>query len=154
MRFSVDEYTSSWQDLEIGIIIGCTMSVIIFAAEVSLLIKSTENIKRGVVLLSGTFQSPTSAFMNEVTVITRTNQQGRWMLTDLHSVFTWVRIKFKPAKSRALVIKKGKPQRGIFKIDGIPILTVHEKAIRSLAKWFDIVGGAEKNMFNYQWHQF
>ena len=79
-----------------------------------------------------------------MTVLTRTIQQGRWTLNDLHSVFTWARMKFKPAKSRSLVIKKGKPQRTIFKTGGTPIPTVHEKPIKCLGKWFDITGG-DKN---------
>ena len=144
MRFSTGDYTTSWQYLEIGIITGCTISAIIFAAAVNLLIKSTENMKRGVVSASGTVQPPTRAFMDDMTVLTRTIQQGRWTLNDLHSVFTWARMKFKPAKSKSLVIKKGKPQRTIFKIGGISIPTVHEKPIKCLGKWFDITGG-DKN---------
>ena len=50
------------------------------------------------------------------------------------------RICIKPAKSRSLVIKNGKPKKMIFKIDGNPIPTVEEKPIKCLGKWFTIDG--------------
>jgi len=75
MRFSVTDYTTSWQDLEIGIVTGCTISVIIFAATVNFLIKCTERISRGAVSKeTGIVQPPTRAFMDDMTVMTRTIQ--------------------------------------------------------------------------------
>ena len=42
------------------------------------------------------------------------------MLEDLERLISWARMKFKPEKSRSLVLKKGK-----------------EKPVKSLGKWFD-----------------
>ena len=61
------------------------------------------------------------------------------MNADLAEIFTWARMKFKPAKSRSLVIKNGKPKI-IFKIDGNPIPTVKDKPIKCLGKWFTFDG--------------
>ena len=49
----------------------------------NLLINSTENRSRGAVSKIGTLQPPTRAFIDDMTVMTRANQQGRWTLRDL-----------------------------------------------------------------------
>ena len=41
IRFSVGDYTTDWQNLKIGIIMGCIRSVIVFAAAINLLIEKT-----------------------------------------------------------------------------------------------------------------
>ena len=48
--------------------------------------------------------------MDDMTVMAKSIVQGRWMLKDLVEIFTWARMKFKPAKSRSLVIKNGNPE--------------------------------------------
>ena len=42
MRFTAQQYTASWQRLEVGIATGCTLSVILFAVAMNLLVKSVE----------------------------------------------------------------------------------------------------------------
>ena len=146
MRFTVNGYTTALQRLEIGIITGCTISVIIFAAAVNLLLKSVENQSRGAISRTGTVQPPTRAFMDDMTVMTRTIQQGRWTLNDLNDIFTWARMRFKPVKSRSLVIKKGRPKKVIFTINGVQIPTVEEKPIKCLGKWYNITGSDKENV--------
>ena len=146
MRFTVNGYTTALQRLEIGIITGCTISVIIFAAAVNLLLKSVENQGRGAISRTGTVQPPTRAFMDDMTVMTRTIQQGRWTLNDLNDIFTWARMRFKPVKSRSLVIKKGRPKKVIFTISGVQIPTVEEKPIKCLGKWYNITGSDKENV--------
>ena len=36
--FNVEEFTTNWQDLEVGIATGCTISAILFAAAANLLV--------------------------------------------------------------------------------------------------------------------
>ena len=51
---------------------------------------------------------------------------------------TWARMKFKPAKSRCLVIKKGKvTQRFTLKIQGEQIPSIVNNPIKCLGKWYD-----------------
>ena len=46
-------------------------------------------------------------------------------------------MRFKPAKSRSLVLKKGKVQdRFRFKVTGETIPTVSQQPVKSLGKWF------------------
>lgn len=53
MRFTCGDFTTDWQRLEVGIITGCTISVILFSAAMNLLVKSAEKLHRGAVLASG-----------------------------------------------------------------------------------------------------
>jgi hypothetical protein len=138
MRFTVNDFTTSWQRLEVGIVTGCTISVILFAAAMNLLVKSAEKKSRGPVMVTGVKQPPTRAFMDDMTITTKTVVEGRWMLKDLEELIDWSRMAFKPAKSRSLVLRKGKVIDHIrFKIGGDYIPTVTQKPVKSLGKWFD-----------------
>lgn len=89
-------------------------------------------------MAAGVRQPPTRAFMDDLTITAKTVIEGRWMLEDLEKRVTWARMKFKPAKSRSLVLKNGKvSDRYKFKIRGEVIPTVSEKPIKSLGKVFD-----------------
>lgn len=137
MRFTVGDYTTTWQRLEVGIVTGCTISVILFAAAMNLMVKSAEKPRRGPVMVSGVRQPPTRAFMDDMTITTKTPVEGRWMLEDLEKFIRWARMKFKPAKSRSLVLKKGKvDDRTRFRVEGQIIPTVTEQPVKSLGKWF------------------
>ena len=138
MRFTVNDYTTSWQRLEVGIVTGCTMSVILFAAAMNLLVKSVEKESRGPVMTSGVQQPPTRALMDDMTITTKTVMEGRWMLKDLEELINWARMRLKPVKSRSLVLKKGRVYKHArFKIGSDYIPTVTEKPVKSLGKWFN-----------------
>ena len=50
----------------------------------------------------------------------------------------WARMSFKPAKSRSLVLKKGRvADKFRFSIAGTPIPTISEQPVKSLGKFFD-----------------
>lgn len=137
MRFTVGSYTTAWQRLEVGIVTGCTISVILFAAAMNLVVKSAEKASRGPKMKSGVRQPPTRAFMDDMTVTAKSVVEGRWMLEDLEKLISWARMRFKPAKSRSLVLQKGKVQeRSRFKVGGQVIPTVSEQPVKSLGKWF------------------
>ena len=105
LRFTVEEFTTAWQFLEIGLVTGCTISEIIFAAAANLLVKAAEKKSRGPVLASGSKQPPTRVFMDNMIITAKNVVEGRWMLEDLEKLFTWTRIRFKPTQSRGLVIR-------------------------------------------------
>merc|ERR1711894_263325 len=74
---------------------------------------------------SGVRQPPTRAFMDDMTVTAKSVVEGRWMLEDLEKLISWARMRFKPAKSRSLVLQKGKVQeRSRFKVGGQVIPTM------------------------------
>ena len=83
-------------------------------------------------------QPPGRGFMDDVTVTTTTHIQARWVLGAMEETATWARMKFKPAKSRCLVIKKGKiTQRFTLKIQGEQIPSIVNNPIKCLGKWYD-----------------
>lgn len=108
LRVTSGTSTSAWHLLEKGIITGCTMSVILFALAMNMLVKAEEVECRGPLTKSGTWQPPIRAFMDDLTVTTTSVPGCRWILQGLERLMNWARMDFKPAKSMSLVVKKGK----------------------------------------------
>ena len=46
--------------------------------------------------------------MDDFTITTTTHIQAGWVLRAMEETATWAQMKFKPSKSRCLVVKKGK----------------------------------------------
>ncbi|XP_073720025.1 uncharacterized protein [Misgurnus anguillicaudatus] len=138
LRVSSGSTTSEWHRLEVGIITGCTISVILFALAMNMLVKSAEPECRGPKSKTGTRQPPIRAFMDDLTVTTESVPGARWILKGLERLIEWARMSFKPAKSRSLVLKKGRVvEKFHFTISGTQIPTLSEKPVKSLGKTFD-----------------
>lgn len=138
LRVTSRSITSAWQRLEKGIITGCTISVPLFSLAMNMIVKSAEVECRGPLSRSGTRQPPIRAFMDDLTVTATSVPGCRWLLQGLEKLISWARMSFKPAKSRSLVLKKGKvADRFRFAIGGTPIPTVTEKPVKSLGKVFN-----------------
>lgn len=121
-----------------GIITGCTISVILFALAMNMLVKSAEPGCRGPKSMSGIRQPPIRAFMDDLTVTTESVPGGRWVLKGLERLMGWARMLFKPTKSRSLVLKKGRvADKFRFSIAGTLIPTISVKPMKSLGKFFD-----------------
>ncbi|XP_029359637.1 uncharacterized protein LOC115044643 [Echeneis naucrates] len=138
LRVSSGEMTSDWHQLEVGIITGCTISVTLFALEMNMLVKAAEPQCRGPLSKSGVRQPPISAFMDDLTVTTTAVSGARWILQGLERIMAWVRMSFNPAKSRSLVLKKGKvTDRFRFSLGVHQIPSVTERPVKSLVKVFN-----------------
>lgn len=72
------------------------------------MVKAAETECRGPVSKSGVRQPPIRTFMDNLTVMTTLLPGGRWILQGLGKLISWARMSFKPAKSMAMVLKKGK----------------------------------------------
>ena len=72
LRFTVKDFTTAWQRLEVGIVIGCTISVILFSAAMNMIVKSVEKRSRGPWMKSGVRQPLGKAFMDDMTLTTKT----------------------------------------------------------------------------------
>ena len=104
----------------------------------NMLVKAAEVECRGPLSRSGVRQSTIKAYMDDLTVTTTSVMEGRWLLKGLERNMTWARMYFKPAKSRSLVLKKGKVMEKVrFTISGETIPTLSEKPIKSLGKTFN-----------------
>nr|XP_055068382.1 uncharacterized protein LOC129450032 [Misgurnus anguillicaudatus] len=104
----------------------------------NMLVKSTEVQCRGPLSRSGVRQPPIRAFMDDLTVTTPHVPGGRWILKGLEEMTTWAGMCFKPAKSRSLVLKKGKlTNKFRFTIGTTQIPSITEKPVKSLGKVLD-----------------
>lgn len=131
-------YTTKWQPVEKGIVTGCTISPILFIMGMNLIISAASTKSRGPKTAAGCQQPAIRAFMDDLTVITPTHEQARWVLEELDRMATWAKKVFKPKKSRRLVIQKGKTT-GRFKllVQGEVIPNIQGNPIKSLGKWYD-----------------
>ena len=137
-RFTVNDVTTQWQNLEIGIITGCTISVIVFLTAMQLIIKTAAREAKGPKLQNGERQQPLKAFMDDLTICAQKPQAARWVLVRLEELVKWARMAFKARKCRSLVIKKGTiEKRNFFQIQGEKIPTVSEEPVKCLGKWYD-----------------
>ena len=76
--------------------------------------------------------------MDDIIVTTSSVIGCKWIVWGLEKLIVWARIRFKPGKSRSLVLQKGKiKSMARFSIAGKFILTVTEKPVKTLGKWFD-----------------
>lgn len=83
-------------------------------------------------------QTPIRAYMDDLTVTTSSVPGSRWIFQGFERLISWARMSFKPAKSRSLVLKKGKVVNMFrFKILETTIPTLSEKPVKSLGKLFD-----------------
>lgn len=77
--------------------------------------------------------------MDDLTVTATSVAGCRWLLQGLERLMTWATMAFKPAKSRSLVLRKGRVEdKYRFHLDGALIPSVSEKPIKSLGKIFDV----------------
>ena len=137
IRFSLNNFTTSWQKLEIGIITGCTLSMILFAGAMNLILNSVQRTSRGQTMKSGIIQPPSRAFVDDMTLITKSAIEARWSLEELVKMIEWARMRFKPSKSRSMTLKKGKvDERMKYRIGQEVIPTITEKPIKGLGKWY------------------
>ncbi|XP_033747101.1 uncharacterized protein LOC117332324 [Pecten maximus] len=151
LRFTVGEITTSWQALEKGIVTGCTISVILFVMGMNLIIKAADRETRGPKTSSGVRLPPNRGFMDDLTITTTTHVQARWIISALEATVGWARMKFKPGKSRCLILKRGKVTRRFkLSIQQEEIPTIVDNPIKCLGKWFDASLNDSRNIKRLQ----
>lgn len=138
LRFSTKEFTTEWIRVERGIVTGCTISVILFVLGMNLILKAAEEETRGPKTASGIRMPPNRGFMDDITITTQSHIQTRWILSSLEDTVSWARMKFKPKKSRCLIIRKGHvTTQCTLTIQGEAIPSIKDNPIKCLGKWFD-----------------
>ncbi|XP_060086247.1 uncharacterized protein LOC132565620 [Ylistrum balloti] len=137
LKFTLRDLTTSWQRLEVGIVTGCTVLVILFSAAMNLMVKSLGKMSRWPWMKGGVRQPPLRAFMDDMTISTKTVVEAKWTLEEIKDIISCARMRIKPVKSRSLVLRKGKVCREVFKIGEDIIPTVSEKPVKCLGKYFD-----------------
>ena len=126
MGFTTKEFAT-----EVGIIAGYTISVIWFVLFVEILLKSThcpEEVAQ--------VQSPKKALMDDITLLTRSQEVMTNTFERLDSLVAWGTVIFKTKKSRSVTFRKGIQKEVKFAIAGESIPTVKEKPLKSLGRWY------------------
>ena len=67
MRFTVGKVTTAWQPLEVGIMMGCVISPLLFVMAMELILRGSRHVVPGVELMEGMALPPMRAFMDDVT---------------------------------------------------------------------------------------
>ena len=138
MRFSSNSYTTDWIILEIGIVMGCTISPILFVMAMEVILKAAEGSAGLANLGGGCYMPPLKAFMEDTTLICSNEAERRQMLECLDGLMSWCRMNFKRKKSRSLSVRKGKKDAATtFIVVNKQIPTVSEKPVKSLGRWYN-----------------
>ena len=137
IRFTTKEFTTEWQRVEKGIITGCTLSVILFALTMTMLVMSVKEETKGPKTLSGQRQVNASLFMDDIATRTENLVQTKYLLDKLVGKLRWAGLSIKPEKSRSLVIIDGKVSYKTPFIEGVPVTSITEKPIRYLGKLYN-----------------
>ena len=132
MRFSNVKYSTNWQKLNIGIMMGCVISPLIFVWVMEMLLHSTKDTTSKKTVPS------MKTFMDDMTVILELKLHMENLLKRLQEFFMWAVMKKKPSKSRSLSIIKGKCQEIKFAINNNVIPTIPEKSIKSLGHCYSL----------------
>ena len=111
---------------QIGIMIGCVISPLIFVLVMEMLLHSTEDTTSKKTVPS------MKAFMNDVAVISESKSHMEKLLKHLQELFKWAVMKIKPSKSCSLSIIKRRYQEIKFAINDNIIPTISEKSVKSL----------------------
>ena len=120
--------------------------VILFIAAMNLIIKAGDREIRGPKTKSDIRLPPQRGFMDDLTITTESHIQARWVLKALEDVVSWARMAFKPRKSRALILRRGKVvQNTALKVQGVEIPSLIDNPVKCLGKWFDITLGDANN---------
>lgn len=136
MRFSTKDYTTNWQSLEVGIPMGCTISPSLFILAMDIMVRSARAEGEGVPLGGEQCLPAIRAFMDDLTLISPSVNGTRRMLDRLVELMNWAHMRFKPAKSRSLVLKKGKIVDCMFDVGNARIPTISEAPVKSLGRWY------------------
>lgn len=135
MCFALQKFTTDWQQLEVGIAMGCSISPILSVAAFEVILIGARQVVGGVRLSVGQRLPPLRSYMVDITCLLQTAPctSGSRLLKRLDELITWARMKFKPQKSRSLSLQKGdRDDRTIFTIGGDNFPRIVDQPIQSL----------------------
>ena len=99
MKFTIKDYTTKWQALEIGIMMGCVISPLLFILVIELILLGAANMLKGVMKNKRLTLPPSRAFMDDITILVLSKIAANGLLQRYYDLFTWARMKAKPKKS-------------------------------------------------------
>jgi len=132
MRFSNNKYSTNWQKLNIGIMMGCVISPLLFVLVMEMILRNAESNTNKKTVPS------MKAFMDDVTLVAESRSHMKQLMNRLQELFKWAAMKIKPSKCRSLSIMKGICKEVRFFVDGNEIPTIREKSVKSLGRCYSL----------------
>ncbi|RXN29065.1 hypothetical protein ROHU_018794 [Labeo rohita] len=137
MCFSLQDFTTGWQRLEVGIAMGCTISPILFVAAFEIILIGARQMVGGIKLPTGKRLPPLRSYMDDVTSLLQTAACTSRLLKRMDELMSWARMKIKPSKSRSLSLRRGvRNDNTIFVVGGEKIPLLSEQPIKSLGRQY------------------
>ena len=134
---------SSWHQQKKGIFTGCTVSIILFLAGMSVFIEFVSNVTiQGYINAAGVSLPLIRAFMDDLNLTSTSTEDTQTLLDRCQTVLQWAGMQFRAKKSRSLVINEGAMSDATFYIAGVQgegarIPTVLEQPIVFLGRTID-----------------
>ena len=132
MKFTVKDYTSKLQALEIGIMMGCVISPLLFLLAMELILRGAANRSEGVMKNELLTLPPSRTFMDDITILVPFKIAADGFLQRYYDLFTM------KSKCRSLSLVGGSVRVIHYEIGGDKILTVREKPVKSLGRLYSI----------------
>ena len=112
VRFSNYIYSTNRQKLNIGIMMGCVVSSLLFILVMEMILHSTE-------VNTNEINGPSlKAFLDDVNLAVESRSHMEQLVTRLQVLFKWAAMKIKLSKCRSLSIIKGSRREINFFVDG------------------------------------
>ena len=107
MKFTVKNYTTKWEALEISIMMGCVIFPLLFVLAMELILRGAANTSKRVMKNEHLTLPPFRAFMDDITILVPSQITAGGLLQRYYDLFTWARMKAKPKKSQSLSLLRG-----------------------------------------------
>ena len=88
MKFTVKNYTTKWQELRIGIMMGCVISPLLFVLAMELILRGATNTSKGVMKSEHLTLPPPRAFMDDITILVSSKIAADGLLERSYDLFT------------------------------------------------------------------
>ena len=92
-KFTVKNYTTRWQALEIGIMMVSVISPLLFVLAMELILRGAANTSKGVMKNEHLTLPPSRAFMDDITIPVPSQIAADGLLQRYYDLFTWARMK-------------------------------------------------------------
>ena len=132
VRFSNNKYSTNWQKLNIGIMMGCVISPLLFVLVMEMILRSAN-------VNTNQITGPSlKAFRNDVTLIVESRSHMEQMVTRLQGLLKWATMKIKPSKCRSLLLLKGNCKEIKFSVSGNEIPMIRKKSVKSFGRCYSL----------------
>ena len=129
VRFSNNKYSTNWQKLNIGLMMGCVISPLLFILVMEMILRSAD-------VNTNQITGPSmKAFMDDVTLIAESRSHMEKLVICLQELFKWAAMKIKPSNCWSLLLLKRNCKEIKFSVSRNEIPMNCEKSIKSLGYW-------------------